>query len=283
MQTKQLTLDGVGRTAFGTAYLRALESRRPDRLFDDQLAHAFLDAAAPGLLRQVPGDRTDNLTEFMEANRRGLMFAPILKTRFFDDYLLAAAAGGCVQLVILGAGFDTRAYRLPLSVPVPVRVFELDIPEVAAFKDSVLEECRATPNCIRTVVPADLRTDWVATLIAHGFDTSAPATWLAEGLLSYLTGCEVVDLLSNITALAARGSRVGFEDAGNFAEHVKADPGLAKYVPLVVSECGSASRAWLASHGWSVDTHDCSALAASYGRCEPGPYGRLVTALRTGV
>jgi methyltransferase (TIGR00027 family) len=60
----------------------------------------------------------------------------VLRTRFFDDYLLAATAAGCQQVVLLAAGLDTCTFRL--AWPDRVRLFEFDLPEMLAFKEQVL-------------------------------------------------------------------------------------------------------------------------------------------------
>jgi len=127
---------GVGKTALGVAAVRAAESRRTDRLFNDPYAEAFL-AAAPGAfdLEQRTG------AGVMASWGAALSSHAVTRTRFFDDYLLAATAGGIGQVVLLGAGLDARAFRLPWTDD--VRLFELDRPDVLAFKERVLD--RAVP------------------------------------------------------------------------------------------------------------------------------------------
>ncbi len=101
------SLRGVGKTALGVARVRAEESRRPDRLFDDPYAQAFLDAAPEAF----PAEPTtaDELASLGAA----FYFHGVIRTRFFDDYLLAACVAGCTQVVLLAAGLDTRVFRLP--------------------------------------------------------------------------------------------------------------------------------------------------------------------------
>jgi len=111
---------GVGRTALLMAALRVRERARPDRLFDDRLAEAFVSAAngtgdtAPSAL--LPDGAADFLA---------------IRTRFFDDEAQAACAAGIRQLVLLGAGLDSRAFRL--DWPPGVRLFEVDLPGLFAF------------------------------------------------------------------------------------------------------------------------------------------------------
>ncbi|MER6798560.1 SAM-dependent methyltransferase, partial [Amycolatopsis mediterranei] len=180
------SLPAVSRTAIGVAALRAYESRRPDRLFDDPYAAAFFEAGRSALPGTSPEGPQAGL---------GAMFYPqvVIRTRFYDDYLLGA---GCAQVVLLAAGLDTRAFRL--AWPDGTRLFELDLPEVLAFKDEVLGRHGAEPACARVVVPADLREDWAAALREAGFDPAVPTAWLAEGLLMYLTPEEAERLLTTV-------------------------------------------------------------------------------------
>jgi methyltransferase (TIGR00027 family) len=186
-------LRGVEKTALGVAMVRARESHRDDRLFDDPYAQAFVDAA-PGAFPEEP-KTPEELAALGPMASLGAVFYVhgVIRTRFFDDYLTAATAAGCSQVVLLAAGLDTRAFRLPW--PQRTRVFEVDLPDVLAFKDSVLATQGAVPRCERTTVPADLRADWTAALTEAGFDRTSPAGWLAEGLLIYLSAAEAERLL----------------------------------------------------------------------------------------
>ena len=113
------------------------------------------------------------------------------------------------QAVILAAGLDARAYRLPW--PDGTTVFEVDQPEVIAFKSDTLAELGVKPTADRRTVAIDLRDDWPKALRDNGFDPTQPTAWIAEGLLIYLPP-EAQDLLfDRITELSAQGSRVATE------------------------------------------------------------------------
>jgi methyltransferase (TIGR00027 family) len=261
-------LQGVSKTALGVAVVRAAESRRDDRLFDDPYAQRFVDAA-PGAFpeRAVAQHRTG------ASGRWSARFAvhTILRTRFFDDFLLEAAASGCAQVVLLAAGLDTRALRLPW--PGGVRVFELDLPEVFAFKEPALTGCAAEARCERTIIPVDLREDWPAALIGSGLDPGAPAAWLAEGLLLYLTADEAARLLDGVGRLSAPGSRLAFErggiaDSGRLAR-AKELPGMAQYTAFWKGGLGEDAPDWLRQHGWTPQLHSRIELAAASGRAVP--------------
>jgi methyltransferase (TIGR00027 family) len=256
--------EGVGRTAIGVARVRALESARPDRLFHDPYAAAFVHA--DGVREVAP---SIDPTPAMVAMARHL----VVRTRFFDDYLLAAARAGCAQVVLLAAGLDTRAHRL--DWPAGTRVFELDLPEVLAFKQRVLAEQGAEPAAHLTALAVDLREDWAGALTAAGFDPDRPAVWLAEGLLVYLESDDVAGLLDTVTRLSAPGSRLAITHGLGADAHAgrapspedpTTDPAFAPVVKLWRGGLAEDPVGRLDRHGWRAERHDRARLAVEYGR-----------------
>ncbi|OOK71241.1 putative S-adenosyl-L-methionine-dependent methyltransferase ML2640 [Mycobacterium kansasii] len=102
-----------------------------------------------------------------------------VRTNFFDTYFADAVADGIRQVVILASGLDSRAYRL--DWPAGTTVYEIDQPQVLAYKSATLAGNGVTPSADRREVPIDLRLDWPAALRAAGFDPTARTAWLAEG------------------------------------------------------------------------------------------------------
>jgi methyltransferase (TIGR00027 family) len=274
---------GVGKTALGMALVRAQESRRKDRLFDDPCAQSFADAAAGAFSAETVA--AGEPTPGGPLARIGEVFAfhAVIRTRFFDDYLLAAANAGCRQVVLLAAGLDARAFRLPW--PPGTRLFEVDLPDVTGFKETVLSAQGAKPACERAVIPADLRGPWPARLAAAGFDRAARTAWLAEGLLLYLTADEAARLLTEIGELSAPGSHLSFEHGGitgsTLLAQARALPGMDQYTALWKGGLGADAPAWLAGHGWQPRFHDRAGLAEAYGRPAPqAAEGGFLTATR---
>jgi methyltransferase (TIGR00027 family) len=255
------TPTGVGTTALGVASVRALESRREDRLFDDPLASAFLEGAGWG----VPDPAT---IEPNTRNRLGAMAAWVVgRTVFLDELLLDAAAGGVRQVVLLGAGLDARAFRLPW--PDGVRVFELDSAEMLEFKARVLAEQGAQPRAERIAIAIDLREDWAAALRAAGFDATAPAVWVMEGLLVYL-GDEGVDrLMRDVTALSAPGSRMGITASSQGSIDAWRDTVGPEVAAMWVSALRGDPEPWLAGYGWTATAYDSRDRLGAYGRAAP--------------
>lgn len=260
------SLPAVGRTAVGVAGLRARESRRPDRLFDDPYAAAFFEAGRSGLPEASPSG--GDLRAFFASQ-------VVIRTRFYDEFLLGA---GCAQVVVLAAGLDARAFRL--AWPAGTRLFELDLPEVLAFKDDVLARQGAEPSCDRIVVPADLREDWASALRDAGFDASVPAVWLAEGLLVYLSRDEADRMLTTVTGLSAPGSTVAFEHHPAETAGSLAASGFEHVTGLWKGGLGVKAPEWLREHGWEPATVTRAELAADYGRPADGIPDGFVTAVR---
>jgi methyltransferase (TIGR00027 family) len=283
MAQPQGPLRGVEKTALGAAMIRARESRREDRLFDDPYAQAFADAA-PGAFPEEPKTSEELAARGPVASLGAVFHAhAVIRTRFYDDYLTAATAAGCSQAVLLAAGLDTRAFRL--AWPAGTRVLEVDLPDVLAFKDSVLAARGAVPRCARATVPADLRGDWAAALTEAGFDRTSPAAWLAEGLLIYFTAAEARQLLTGITALSAPGSQLSFEHSPTAAAALTGQasqmPGMQQYTRLWKDGLGDDAPGWLTSHGWQPEFHELDALAAAYQRPVPShARGGYLTATR---
>lgn len=112
------------------------------------------------------------------------------------------------QFVILGAGFDTRAYRL--SPEANVRSFEVDAAKTQAVKRDLLQKAGVDTSRVK-FVPADFEVeDWLARLIDSGFDRSRPALFLWEGVTMYLDRPAVEDTFRKI-ATTAKGSVVAFD------------------------------------------------------------------------
>src|SRR5262245_54579584 len=116
-------LPPVSATALGVATVRAAESDRADPLFADPLAPDFVAAAG-----WTPPEWTPEQLARVEP----LVAWIRVRTRFLDDLVVDACATGCRQVVILAAGLDARAFRLGLAPD--IRLFELDLPEIVAFK-----------------------------------------------------------------------------------------------------------------------------------------------------
>lgn len=198
MTSEQTPGQAVADTGVLVAAIRAEETRRADRLFEDP----FAERLAGGHGRRM-------LAETVAASGDKSTLQIVVRTRFWDEALLRAAPA-VKQVVILAAGLDARAYRL--AWPDGTRVFELDQPAVIATKAEAL--AGEVPRCRRVALGVDLTEDWTETLRANGFDPAQPAVWLMEGLLQYLDEGAVHALFQRVDALSAPGSVLLYDIVG---------------------------------------------------------------------
>jgi methyltransferase (TIGR00027 family) len=274
----------VGNTARWIAASRAIESELVAPLFVDPYAREL--SGAEGFALQA------RMREAMGASGTGPDLYLSLRTKFLDDGLVDAVRRLSLrQVVVLAAGMDTRAYRIPW--PEGVTLFEVDRDEIFDHKEPVLARVDVSPSCDRRVVRADLAHPWAAALTGAGFNPKKPAAFLVEGLLMYLQEAEAVALMTTIRALAARGSWL----AGDCINpEVLTSPYLTRYMDALRA-AGSPWRfgieqpeAFFTNHGWDATAIMPGDPAANYGRwtfptiprAVPGiPRTFLVTATRS--
>jgi methyltransferase (TIGR00027 family) len=198
----------VGATATMVAASRAVASQGPDALLDDPLADPLVRAVGlDPFIRIIDGEI--DFEDDPLFNRKARSEQITVRTRFFDDFFTGATEDGVRQAVILASGLDTRAYRL--RWPASTVVYEIDQPQVIAFKTNTLAGLGAAPTAERRTISIDLRDDWPAALREGGFDVTQPTAWSAEGLLPYLPPEAQDRLFDNIAALSAPGSRLATE------------------------------------------------------------------------
>jgi methyltransferase (TIGR00027 family) len=154
-----------------------------------------------GAVRKFTVQQTDGVMP-------GLYGAQVCRTRYIDDVVQAGQAQGIGQVVILGAGLDTRAYRLPGMER--VKVFEVDLPAVQAGKKKSIQKALGRMPENVTFVPIDFDTQTLdAALAGTGYDASQPAIFVWEGVTQYIT-VEAVRRTLAFVGKAAPGSAIAF-------------------------------------------------------------------------
>jgi methyltransferase (TIGR00027 family) len=283
--------ESVGATALGVASARAAETRSENPLISDPFAQVFIDAAGDGVWNwysasPLPAELVEAEPELL-LQMKAMVGYMASRTAFFDEFFLAATRAGIRQAVILAAGLDSRAWRLPW--PDGTTVYELDQPRVLEFKASTLADHGAEPACNRIAVPVDLRQDWPTALQQAGFDASAPSVWSAEGLMPYLPAAAQDLLFDRVHGLTIAGSRVAVEALGpKFhdpeyrakrrarmdrirALMAKVDPqrDIPSNEELFYFEEREDVGDWFRRHGWDVTVTPADELMAGYDRRAP--------------
>jgi len=205
VESQQSTADtGVSRTAQYVALDRALESTETVRapLFRDPLAPRFVSRAlAFALWTSRSRLVRPALLRYADARAPGARTSAIARTAYLDAAVRAALAAGTRQLVVLGAGFDCRAHRLPELAR--ARVFEVDRVETQAIKRARLEDRRAD---VCYVAVDFLKDDVPIALAAAGWNASEATFVLWEGVTNYLTESAVARVLSWVGSTAPGGA-----------------------------------------------------------------------------
>jgi methyltransferase (TIGR00027 family) len=291
--------ESVGATALGVAGGRAAETNSADPLIDDPFAQLFLEAAGDGIWKiylddEPPAELAEIDPRFKE-RMQAMKSYMASRTKFFDDFFLAAAAVGIRQSVILAAGLDARAWRL--AWPEGSVVYEIDQPKVLAFKLDTLESHDAVPVATHVSVGIDLRQDWPKALVEAGFDPNLPTAWSAEGLLPYLTA-EAQDLLfDRVQSLSAHGSRVAVEaftndffSAESFARREEqmdqyraiatklGSKAITETGNLLYEEERTEVTTWLRAHDWDTTAVSAADLLAGNNRSIPADLDEAVPA-----
>ena len=197
----------TSRTAEYMALFRALESLAPpeERCFDDPFAQRFLRPSLRAVLRVARRPAARRLAVgFLDRRWPGARSSGVARTRWIDDALRAELRAGCRQVVILGAGFDARAWRLPeLS---DRRVFELDREATQAHK-----RARLGAPAQAVLVAGDLGVPgFEKALVAAGFVPGERACFLLEGVTNYLSAGAVDAVLRFVGLACAPGSALLF-------------------------------------------------------------------------
>ncbi|MDT5019940.1 MAG: hypothetical protein QOI33_464, partial [Mycobacterium sp.] len=267
-------VSGVGYTALLVAGWRALHAVSAQPLVRDEYAKHFIAASQDPFLNGALADPGTSLGALTFPRLYGV------QTRFFDEFFTSASGAGIRQAVIVAAGLDSRAYRLPWAGG--TTVFEIDQPEVLEFKVRVLADRAAAPTARRIDVAADLRDNWSTPLQAAGFDATVASAWSVEGILPYLTSPAQDTLFDRITELSAPGSRLAIGALGSRLDHDRLAaleenyPGLnlsgeVNFSTLTYDDSTKTEPAcWLAAHGWTVESVSTNPeLQRHYGRTAP--------------
>jgi methyltransferase (TIGR00027 family) len=199
----------VGATATMVAAGRARATRADNPLIEDRFAEPLVRAVGVDFFTRWASGELDPVDVDIPGAPWGMQRMTDMlaaRTRYIDAFFSRAADAGIRQVVILASGLDARAYRLPWAAG--TTVYEIDQPQVIAFKTATIAELGSNPTADVRAVPIDLRHNWPTALRGAGFDTGRPAAWAAEGLLGFLPSDAQDRLLDNVTALSADGSQL---------------------------------------------------------------------------
>jgi methyltransferase (TIGR00027 family) len=202
-------------TAEAMAAARAFGSYvyRDERILDDPFAQYFLsrrNKAIFGLMRRIGVSALDvRMASLYDRRVPGALGWILTRHRYFDDSIEQAAQAGTTQIVFVGAGYDSRAFRQQSLTN--SRIFELDHPDTQSRKQRIVRRhFGALPKNV-DYVGLNATHDDLRELLAHGFDPRTPALFVLEGFLWYMPPAVASSVLRTIAAIAAPRTRVIFD------------------------------------------------------------------------
>jgi methyltransferase (TIGR00027 family) len=184
-----MKIDRTSRTAQYMALFRALETERDsnDKLFSDHYAAHFLEAKLRLVARMSKYSIIRKyISNAIQKRIPGAFSSGIARTKYIDDLLQSTITNGVKQVIILGAGFDTRALRLDFLKSIPV--IEIDHPNTSNFKTATYK--RSIGNLSKNIdfYQIDFNKQSLEELAEqHNFDFTKPTTVIWEGVTNYLT------------------------------------------------------------------------------------------------
>jgi methyltransferase (TIGR00027 family) len=174
----------VAETAFWVASYRAHESARPDALFSDPLAARLVGERGRAIAEKIAGSAQ-------------IEWVVVLRTLIIDDFIREAVAAGCDTILNLGAGLDTRPYRLEL--PASLRWIEVDFAATIDFKNERLRDEK--PRCLLERRAIDLGDAAARRALLDDVDARSRSVFvLTEGVVGYLAEEEVAALAADLHA-----------------------------------------------------------------------------------
>jgi methyltransferase (TIGR00027 family) len=194
-----------------TAFMRALAAHdeRAEIRGPDNMAELFLTAERRDLLK----DSATRHRVIEYKTGAGMYEFMIARTAYFDRIVEVGLRHGLPQIVFLGAGFDSRPYRLRELIR-DTRIYELDAPATQQRKREILQQAGIPIPPQVTFVSIDFETASIAdALLDAGFDRRQPASYIWEGVTYYLSSAVVDETLNAIKLISAPGSSVTFDYA----------------------------------------------------------------------
>lgn len=204
-------VNSLGSTAYGPAFLRAAENLLPEgkRLFEDPYSEKILPPIYKFfVIIMRPPKMWDFLMNMREKSTPGVVGGLLCRTRYIDEVLNNAIKEGVGTVVNLGAGMDSRAFRIPGIEN--IKYFELDFPEVLKFKRSKINEKLGELPSNVSLVPIDFNSqDLGEELKKAGYALSSKTFFIWEGVTQYISK-EAIDNTLEYVARAPTGSKIVF-------------------------------------------------------------------------
>lgn len=200
--------DKISETALAIASLRALSNYETDPAVQshDELAELFLPEDRQAALR-TPGSRE----MIRQRIPKGMYEYVIARTKYFDGVFVEAIKNTIEQIVLLGAGYDSRPYRFQTQID-HTQIFEADMKPTQEHKRECLYKHNVEIHDNISFIPMDFETDDpIEMLLQSGYDQCKQTLFLWEGVTFYLSQGTVTNMLRRLKNHSGAGSRICFD------------------------------------------------------------------------
>lgn len=226
----------VSDTSRWIAAYRAQETARPDAVFKDPLAERLASSRGMEMIRVTP-------------NTNNMAFAMVIRTTAIDKLIQATIDLGIDTVINLGAGLDTRPYRMPL--PSTLKWIEVDFPHLIEYKNEVLKNEK--PVCSLQRIAADLSIEMERLkLFIHLDNSTQKALIITEGVIPYLTNDQAAQLSKDLHAMPHFQYWIqDYRNGGyNRNKHTESLQKMVRNTPFLFTEADPVT--FFSRHGWRV-------------------------------
>ena len=243
----------------GTAMLKLAHQFHSEAILKDEYVGWFFDESVVHSLQENPLN-VDSAKDDAERFQQIAYWYTILREKHGDEAIEDAIASGCKQLILLGAGYDTRFFRLPCVRENSIATFEVDLPQTIDDKKRYLIERLGNIPQGLSHIPIDFNQDNLSSIFQYGFDKTIPTAYIWQGVSYYLPKESVSKFLDFIKAQMAPGSVFVFDCCSPLMTF-KNDlvPGIASSIdklseigePYLFAMYSNQMEAWLREKGLS--------------------------------
>jgi len=227
----------ISDTSRWIAAYRAQESERPDAVFKDPLAARLAGERGMEMIRATP-------------NTEAMGFAMVVRTVAIDRLVLSAVARGVDTVINLGAGLDTRPYRMPL--PSTLKWIEVDFPHVITYKNDLLQHEK--PACSLQRIAADLSLELERLDLFSNLDNNTKKSLIiTEGVIAYLTNTQAEQFAKDLFAMPHFYYWIMDYSQGRFRRNKQTEDlqkKMVKNTPFRFSEANPLT--FFGKQGWKV-------------------------------
>lgn len=255
-----MSIDLGNSTNKGVAMLKLAHQFQREVLLRDEYVIWFFDETVIDSLRENPLDIYSEPKKDIEKIQKLSYWFAILREKYGDEVIENGISSGCRQLLLLGAGYETRYFRLTFLQDRAIKTFEVDLPNTIKNKRQVLCQKLGNIPSNLSLIPLDFNTDELNILSQYGFDKKTPTVYIWQGVTYYLPRKSVSDVLDFIKSQMVPGSVFMFDACSPLMTYKNDQiPGIKAQIdklneigePYIFGMDSNDMEAWLKKKGFN--------------------------------